>query len=252
MTDLSMFAIILIAISPAVGSFLNVLIDRLPRGEDVMFRPSACRSCGTRLGLVDLIPILSYAMHRGGCRHCGAAIPAWHLYVEIAATGLAVLSVLSGGSNGTIVLTVLFWWILLALAVTDLIWFRLPDLLTAALFAVGLAIGVLDPFRLPVDVVLAAAAGAGSFLVVRVVYARIRHREGLGLGDVKLMAGIGAWAGLLALPGLVLLAALLALAGVLAGSLIAGERMSKDQRLPFGAALAAATFLSWVFVPAQF
>ncbi|HSG56764.1 MAG TPA: prepilin peptidase, partial [Paracoccaceae bacterium] len=127
---------LLIAGSPAVGSFLNVLIDRLPRGQSIVSPRSACRSCGHVLGARDLIPILSYLFVRGHCRHCGAAIPPWHLYVEIAAIFAAVFAVLGSpplAPVAGIALAAAFLWLLLALLGTDLLWFRLPDVLTGLL-----------------------------------------------------------------------------------------------------------------------
>lgn len=240
-------AIFLILIGPFIGSFLALLADRLPRGENVVTSPSTCRSCGTRLGLRDLLPVLAFALNRGRCRHCGAAIPAVTLYTEIAASGAAVLAVLAGGDAVQMWLTALFLWLLLVLAVTDLIWFRLPDLLTGGLFLVALALAWREG-RLDMALI-GAAVGAGSFLALRVGYRALRGREGLGLGDVKLMAGIGAFAGPADLPSLLLIAALGALSVVLLLQVISDERESRElwsRRLPFGAALCAATALLWL------
>ena len=96
MPDLIYFTVFLVLISPFVGSFLTVLIDRLPRGESIVWPGSACRHCNTRLGVLDLVPILSFSLGRGHCRHCTTPIPAWHLYVEITAIGVAVLAVARG------------------------------------------------------------------------------------------------------------------------------------------------------------
>lgn len=243
--------VLLILISPAVGSFLALAADRLPRGEGVARRPSACRRCGTRLGLRDLIPILSFAMQAGRCRHCGAAIPAWFLYVEIAAIGLAVIAVILGGNAVSVWLTAVFLWLLLALTAADLVWFRLPDLLTAALFvcALTLAWWAGDP---GVSGALAGAlAGSGTFLALRIVYRALRGREGLGMGDVKLMAGLGAALGPYDLPLMLLTASLTALAVAGVGRLRSGKALSPTRPLPFGAALCAATGMIWVLLRVQ-
>ena len=126
----------LLLLAPALGSFLGVLVDRLPRGEDVLWAPSRCRSCETRLQVRDLLPILSFIWTRGRCRHCAATIPPWSLYLEIMATGAVVLALAAGGSAGSVLLSCLFLWILLALASCDLLWLRLPDGLVLALAAV--------------------------------------------------------------------------------------------------------------------
>lgn len=239
----SVLLLLLLLVAPAAGSFLNVLIDRLPRGEDVVRAPSACRACGRRLGLRDLVPVLSFAATRGRCRHCGAPIPAWHLHVEIATPGLALLAVLAGGGPAVAWLTAGVLWCLLALAVSDLLWLRLPDPLTLALLVLALALALADPGRDPGQALLGAGLGAGTFWLLRQGYARLRGREGLGLGDVKLMAGIGALAGPAALPATVLTGALLALAA----TGLARRPLRGATALPFGAALCAAAGLAWLW-----
>ena len=254
------WVLFLLLLAPALGSFLGVLVDRLPRGEDVL--RSRCRSCAHRLGLRDLLPILSFAASRGRCRHCRAVIPPWSLYLEITATGAAVLALAAGGSLAEVLFSCLFLWLLLALAACDLIWLRLPDLLTAALallvFAwVGLGAGL--EFRLGLEFELAlvgAGLGLGSFLALRLGYRAWRGREGLGLGDVKLMVGLGAFAGPFDLPLLVLMAALMGLTGGGAaawikrrqrlGAAAIGSPPLGQQALPFGAALCAAAALLWL------
>ncbi|APZ54045.1 prepilin peptidase [Salipiger abyssi] len=246
MTDLTLAGAMPVLLGPFIGSFLGVLAERLPRGEDVVRRPSACRCCGARLGPADLVPILSFALRRGRCRHCAAPIPPWLLYTEILATGAACLAVLAGGTPAGIWYAALFLWLLIVLGMCDLMFFRLPDILTGALLVltlVGAAIwepGGLGP------ALIAAAAGAGSFLALRIGYRLLRRREGLGLGDVKLMAGLGAFAGLRDLPLLVLLAALAALGAALAGRLGRGRLPRGDLALPFGASLCAAAAGLWL------
>lgn len=245
----------LLLFAPALGSFLGVLVDRLPRGEDVLRAPSRCRACGRRLGLRDLLPILSFVWTRGRCRHCGAAIPPWSLYLELLATGAAVLALAAGGGAVTLLLSCLFLWLLLALAFCDLIWLRLPDGLTlalAVLVVIWAGLGGRQDLGLAL---LGAGLSSGSFLALRLLYRQLRHREGLGLGDVKLMAGLGGFAGVFDLPLLVLIAALLALAAGLARGGLARRRSTAgrasqipfgQQALPFGAALCGAAALLWL------
>ncbi|WP_299693831.1 A24 family peptidase [uncultured Tateyamaria sp.] len=230
-----------LALGPFVGSFVGVLVDRLPLGRDVVVDPSACGSCGTRLRWRDLIPVLSFALARGRCRHCGAPIAPHLLYLEILAAGLGLLAVLAGGAPAYVLLTAVMLWLLLALAACDLAMFRLPDVLTAALAGVVL-------LRAP-DLGAAlwgGAAGMAAFFALRHVYARARGREGLGLGDVKLMAGLGALTGVALLPHLVLGAALLALAGALVMHR-SPQRLSGRTPLPFGTALCASAAGLWLW-----
>ncbi len=236
------FVSFLLLAAPCVGSFLGVLVDRLPRSEDVTRAPSACRACGTRLGARDLVPLLSFAAARGRCRHCGAPIPPWLLYLEIAATGAAVIAVLLGDGSATMLLITGILWLLLALAVADLIWFRLPDALTLALFGAALA-WVWQSSGAAGSALWGALIGAGAFWMIRLAYRSLRGREGLGLGDVKLMAGLGALVGPWDLPQMVLMASLLALIG--AG--FCPGRLHGTRPLPFGAALCAATAAMWLW-----
>lgn len=239
MTLLPMLLLLLLA--PAVGSFLAVLVDRLPRGEDVVARPSRCRSCDTRLGWRDLVPLVSYPVQRGRCRHCGTALPGWLWLMELAATGLAVLALLRGGTGWEIWCSAGLLWLLLALAVCDLIWFRLPDALTAALAALCLGAALAqDVF---IEALTGGLLGMGSFLALRLGYKALRGREGLGMGDVKLMAGLGALTGPMQLPLLVLVASL----GALCVTLVRHRSLKGDLALPFGTALAAAAALLWLF-----
>lgn len=265
----------LVLLAPAVGSFLAVLVDRLPRGEDVLRRRSHCRSCGRTLRALDLLPILSFLGSAGRCRHCQAKIPPWTLYLEIAATGAMVLALAAGGGLEQVLFSALFLWLLLALGVCDLLWFRLPDVLTAVLFALvmcaalggrpggGLGAEIGDLTSALLGAGAGAVAGTGSFLLLRLGYRALRGREGLGLGDVKLMAGLGAYAGVFDLPLLVLLAALIGLTGGLLplmrplmrpllrspdkrGGYQQMGRPLGQQALPFGAALCAAAALLWL------
>ncbi|MDF1773369.1 MAG: prepilin peptidase [Pseudophaeobacter sp. bin_em_oilr2.035] len=255
--ETALLAGLLILLAPAVGSFLAVLADRLARGEDVVRARSACRSCGAGLGLTDLVPLLSFLWLRGRCRHCGAAIPPWLFYAEILATGAALLALLAGGGAATVLLSCLFLWLLLALALSDLLWLRLPDLLTGALCVLVLgrvwitpgAFGFVDGFSGLGWALIGAGLGCGSFLTLRIGYRALRGREGLGLGDVKLMAGLGGFAGPWDLPLLVLMGALLALLGALIASRAGGQDDAAPLRfraLPFGTALCAAGAALWL------
>ena len=238
-------ALLLLIAAPAAGSFLGVLIDRLPRGEDVIRRRSACRSCAAPLGPADLIPVLSYLWRRGRCGRCGAAIPRWLPGVELGALALAGLALAAGGPPGAVGLSAVVLWCLLALALCDLQWFQLPDALTGALFCAALGLSALyGPGW--AAALWGASLGSGAFLALRAGYRVWRGREGLGLGDVKLMAGLGALAGPYDLPLLVLLAALAGLAAALAGSVVAGRVPKGTQPLPFGAALAASGGVIWL------
>lgn len=241
MADTTTLSVLLVLISPAVGSFLGVLIDRLPQGQSVVWSRSACQSCGTGLRPRDLIPLLSFLITRGRCRHCDAAIPRRLPGIELAATAAAMIAVFLGTTAGQMLGIAIVLWLLLALAGADLLWLRLPDILTGALLVCALGWTLLTGGD-PGMALTGAALGAGSFLALRLGYAALRGREGLGLGDVKLMAGLGALTGPWDLPLMVLVAALTALA---AAALSPGG-LHGGRTLPFGAALCAAGAVVWL------
>jgi leader peptidase (prepilin peptidase) / N-methyltransferase len=242
---------------PAMGSFAALLADRLPRGEGVVAARSRCRSCKAPLGARDLVPILSYLWLRGRCRHCGAAIPGWVGQAEWAGLGLGLLAVgLSGGTPQAGVaqaglaqaglaqagLAALWLWCLLALALSDLRAYRLPDVLTGALLALGFAMTWPDWD----GAALGAAVGAGAFAALRLAYRALAGREGMGFGDVKLMAGIGAGLGAPALPMVALIAAGGALIAAAGTALRRGRLPRRRSAVPFGAWLSAAAVAVWV------
>lgn len=241
--------LLLILLGPAVGSFLAVLLDRLPRDEDIVTRPSFCRSCGAALTALQMIPILSFAMQRGRCAKCGSAIPPWLLYAELLCLGAGVLAVLQGGSLSAIILSAVFLWLLVALSMADLLWFRLFDLLTASLAAVAFAMALTPDGPGLMQAFLGAAIGAGSFAALRVGYQMLRRRDGLGLGDVKLMVGLGAFSGPYDLPLLVFIAAIAALGMALVQRIGNPRSLAADNPLPFGAALCAAAAVMWLVGP---
>lgn len=227
-------------LGPAMGSFAALLAERLPRGEPVAAARSCCRACGARLGARDLVPLLSYLALRGRCRHCGARIPARLFQAELAGLGLGAAAAWLGAGPWEAAASALWLWTLLALALADLRAFRLPDALTLALLGFGFALA----WPGWEAAALGAALGAGAFLALRLGYRAAARREGMGLGDVKLMAGIGAGLGAADLPLAVLIAAgsALAVAGLRARR--KGRRLRRLGRVPFGAYLAAAAV--WV------
>lgn len=239
--------LVILLAGPVAGSFLGLAADRLPRGESIVHPRSHCRGCGRSLGVRDLVPIASFALSKGRCRSCGAAIPAWFLYLEIACAGLGLIAALLAPTPALAWAGAAFLWLLPALAAADLTRFRLPDLLTGGLFSAALAIALLGGGP-PLSLALwGALLGAGSFLLLRIGYRWLRGREGLGLGDVKLMAGLGAALGPEQLPVMVLLATLTSLATALIHAARGGgSPLDPTRALPFGAALAAATGAIWI------
>lgn len=230
------------------GSFIATLALRWPEGRGIARGRSACDGCGAALRAHELVPLLSYALQRGRCRRCGAAISSVHPAIEAlaAAVGLAAGLAAPGWAG---VAGAAFGWQLLALGAIDLRAFWLPDRLTAALAASGLAAGLAG---LAPDLGQRLIGGAGGFLslwAVARVYRALKGFDGLGGGDPKLFGAIGLWLGWHALPATLLLACTIGIVAVLALRLC-GRRMGATDRLPLGTLLAIGGFAAWLAVAA--
>jgi leader peptidase (prepilin peptidase)/N-methyltransferase len=239
--------IALLIISPFIGSFAGLLATRLPERRNVLTGRSVCGTCNHTLTAVDLVPILSWTFLKGRCRYCGASLGFFYPAVEIAAL-LLTLWAATQTTGLALAASCVFGWILLTLALSDWLYFVLPNALTLVLLVTGLAASYgLDREALPGHVV-AAVAGFLVFAAIDLVYRALRGRVGLGLGDAKLMAGIGAWLGWQGFPTVVVLAGALGLLLVLSRSLV-GKGVTATDRLPFGAFLAAAAWIVWLYGP---
>ena len=237
-----------VLVAPFVGSFLGLVVTRLALGGRVVFGRSACPDCHHRLGPADLVPLFSWLAARGRCRHCGGAIGAIYPGIELAALVVAAWA-------ATLVSGWLLWascllgWALLALSVIDWRHQALPDRLTLPLLAVGLAVAYgARPDGLA-DHLAGAAVGFAAFALIGWLYRRSRGREGLGLGDAKLLAAAGAWLSWTGLPGVVMVAAATALTGLALRRALAGLALRPDTRLAFGPYLALGTWLVWLYGP---
>lgn len=225
------------------GSFLATLILRWPEGRSVMRGRSACDGCGRVLSAADLVPMVSALMQRGRCRSCGAWIDPLHGRVE---AGCAIIGALAlgfaPGLDGAG--WALLGWLLLVLAVLDWRHFWLPDALTLPLAFMGLTIGLWVTAPPLIDRVIGAAAGYLCLLALALLYRLARGREGLGLGDAKLLGALGAWFGWQALPFILLMASTLGLMAVLA-SMARGGAIDRMTRIPLGTCLAVAAIPGW-------
>ncbi|MBV9784143.1 MAG: prepilin peptidase [Acidisphaera sp.] len=235
-----------VILAPFIGSFLGVLIRRLPEGRPVATGRSVCESCGRPLDARDLVPLGSYLAFGGRCRTCRAPIGFFHFAVELAALTVALWAVAAEADPVRLWADCVLGWTLLALAWIDWQHFRLPDVLTLPLVLLGLgATAILQPADL-VDHAAGAVAGYLAFRAIGAAYRRLRGREGLGQGDAKLLAAAGAWVGVASLPMVALVAALtgLTLAGLWR---LGGRAMTATTRLPFGPCLAFALWIVWLY-----
>jgi leader peptidase (prepilin peptidase)/N-methyltransferase len=327
----------LLAAAPFVGSFLGVVIRRLPDGRPILRDRSQCDCCGTILAWHDLLPILSWIWLKARCRYCGCKLGFFFPAIEIAAflpviatlnmhteaaqlqcalLGWAVipLIVLDGSGHRvplalSLVLVLLglasrsvwafglaaaaaagllvehfagmaswrrriavssacvmtmawgYWAVpaflapesvalaaaLVVLASIDVLVLRLPDLLTLPLLAGGIALSLLGSPPLLADRIAGGCIGYLVVALIALVYRKWRGRDGIGLGDAKLLAAAGAWLGWTTLPSVLLLASVSALIWVVVRYLM--DQRTLHAPLPFGAPLAAAFWIVWLYGP---
>lgn len=227
-----------------IGSFLATILLRWPEGRGAMAGRSACDGCGRTLGPRDLIPILSFLLARGRCRECGARIDPRHPAMELAAAAIGAIAFVAHPTPLAPVSAALGWWLLLVLAIdAEHQW--LPDRLTLPLVPLGIA-AAWAGFGPPLlDRAIGAAAGGIGLWLIGWAYRALRRREGLGGGDPKLLAGIGAWLGWMQLPYVLLGAGLIGLAAAL-WLRARGSALAATTRLPLGAFMAAAAWPLWL------
>jgi len=234
--------VIVILFGLAWGSFLNVVIYRLPAGISLMRPASSCPRCKTRIKPYDNIPVLSYLMLRGRCRSCGAGIPLTYPVVEIL-TALCFLLLFAEFSFSVhFSASCLFTSALIALGMIDFFHQILPDEITLPGLALALIYSLFRPDLSLRRALVGAVAGAGFLLIIYGLYFLLRKKEGLGLGDVTMMLMVGAYLGWYKAFLTLILASF---AGALVGAFLLFVRKKDLQyALPFGTFLAPAAFFS--------
>jgi leader peptidase (prepilin peptidase)/N-methyltransferase len=229
-----------------IGSFLAAVMIRWPEGRSVARGRSACDGCGRTLRPLELIPILSWFLVRGKCRTCGAAISKTHLAVEAGAALIGLSAILAHPLPLAVFTAVLGWWLFL-LAALDVEHHWLPDRLTLPLILAGLAVAWVGFGPGLEERLFGAAAGYLALELIRIAYRLLRGREGLGGGDPKMLAAIGAWLGWPSLPFVLLGAGLIGL-GVVAATRLRGKAVSATDRLPLGTLMALAAWPLWLLL----
>ena len=250
-------SIITIVFSLLIGSFLNVVIIRLPRQmhwqrekdeqgaappPGIAWPPSHCPSCEHTLSWWENLPLLSYLLLRGRCRACRTGISLRYPLVEGLTALLSLVVVLKLGPQWSTAAALVLTWALIALAFIDLEHFLLPDRITLPLLAVGLLVNAIGGFTDPLSALIGAVSGYGILWAIYHVYRVVRRgREGFGYGDFKLLGALGAWLGWQPLPLVVLLSS--GVGAVIGITLILLRRHQLREPLPFGPFLAGAGWL---------
>lgn len=250
-----------------VGSFLNVVILRLPRMLErewqaqcrellagaadtpapperfnLWWPPSTCPQCSHRIRAWENIPVLSYLLLRGRCSSCGTRISARYPAIEALTAVLSACVAWHFGFGAAALAALLLTWALIALSVIDIDHQLLPDNITLPLLWLGLLLSLAGVFTDPRASLIGAAAGYLSLWSVYHAFRLLTGKEGMGYGDFKLLAALGAWLGWQALPVIILLSSLVgAVVGIV---LIVTLGRDRNVPIPFGPYLAAAGWLA--------
>ena len=250
-----------------VGSFLIVVIHRIPKmmqresdnyvaqesGKEpphtdrynLMVPRSACPHCGHQITALENIPVISWLALRGKCRKCKAPISARYPAVELLTGILAGVLVWTFGSGLAGLATLLFLFLLVAMTFIDIDTQLLPDDLTYPLLWAGLLVNINGTFVPLQDAVIGAAAGYLVLWSVYWLFKLVTGKEGMGYGDFKLLAALGAWLGWQMLPTIILLSSVVgAIVGI---SLIVFAKRGRDKPIPFGPYLAAAGLIALLY-----
>jgi leader peptidase (prepilin peptidase)/N-methyltransferase len=220
-----------------VGSFLNVVIYRLPRDLSIVRPRSFCPRCRRQIPWYENIPIVSYLALGGRCRGCGSPVSITYPLVEAAGAALALVSLARFGFTVDAAFAYAFLMALTAITIIDWRFRIIPDEVSMPFILVGLAWSMMSPERTVVGSALGALVGGGGLYLVALLYKLLRRREGLGGGDIKLMAMVGAFLGVKLVLVVILLASA---AGSLYGVVLLRSGKNARTAVAFGSFLAPA------------
>ena len=234
--------------APFVGSFLSLLVHRIPYSDQWIFGRSRCTQCGHALNSIDLVPFVSFAVMRGKCRYCGQSISGMYFTIELAAVVVCLWAI-------AVVPTHLIWptciigWTLIVLSAIDIRHHILPDGLNAFLALTGLTTCILYYSDQLLLQFAGALFGFGIFFAIGEIYHRVRGRPGLGMGDAKLMAAGGFWIGAQGILTALFIASLSALAFVAIANAACNQPIQRQSRIPFGPFLSLGIWMGWIYGP---
>lgn len=268
-TSQSFFLTSVFVVSLMVGSFLNVVIYRLPvmmerswkRDYQSYFHPdtplpeepvfnlvkpdSTCPKCGHKIRPWENIPVISWLWLRGRCSNCQTPIPVRYPAVELLTAVLSVVVAWQFGYGMQSTMAILLTWSLVAMTFIDLDKMLLPDQLTLPMLWLGLLLSLNNTFVSPVEAIIGAAAGYMSLWSVYWGFKLLTGKEGMGFGDFKLLGALGAWLGWHQLPVVILLSSLVG--AIIGTAYLAMADKEKSQPIPFGPYLAIAGWISLLY-----
>jgi leader peptidase (prepilin peptidase)/N-methyltransferase len=228
-----------------LGSFLNVCIYRIPVKKSIINPPSSCPHCKEKIIFYDNVPVISYIWLLGKCRHCRHPIPFHYPIVELISGLISVALFLQYGLGYQYFLFLSFAASLVIISFIDLHHKIIPDVISLSGIFVGLAIAFFLDHISWMDSLIGIMAGGGSLFLVAIVFEKLTGKEGMGGGDVKLLAMIGAWMGWRALPFIILISSLTGT--VIGGGSLLLTRQGLRARIPFGPFLALGALIYLFF-----
>ncbi len=242
-----MILLFVFLIGVIAGSFLNVCIYRLPRHESILFPASHCPNCGKPIKFYDNIPLLSYVILGGKCRHCKRTISARYPIIETISGLLAIAIVIKYGLTLHSLLLLLLVFSLIIITFIDLDFQIIPDILSIPGIIAGIGASFFIPTVSWTDSILGILAGGGFLFIIAVTYKWLTNRDGMGGGDIKLLAMVGAWFGWMAIPFILLISSFI---GALIGSIsLLLAKKSLRYKIPFGPFISIAAIIYIFFGP---
>lgn len=221
-----------------IGSFLNVVGLRIPQGESIVTPPSHCPSCNSRLGILDLVPVMSYVLLRGRCRHCGGNISPLYALFELLTAALFINSYIILGFQLELVIAWVFFSILIAITMSDLHTKLIPNKIIFPGMVFFLIMRWFAHTLPYIDYLIGFLVGGGLFYIVAIL-----SRGGMGGGDIKLLAMIGLVIGWKLTLVTILLSSVIGL--VISGILMLFGKIKRKQPIPFGPYIALAAVIAY-------
>jgi len=242
-----MILLFVFLIGAIAGSFLNVCIYRLPRHESIVFPASHCPHCGEPIKFYDNIPLVSYVILRGKCRNCKQNISGRYPIIETISGLLAIAIVIKYGLTLHSLLLLLLVFSLIIVTFVDLDFQIIPDILSIPGIIAGIGASFFIPTISWIDSILGILAGGGFLFIIAVTYKWLTNRDGMGGGDIKLLAMVGAWLGWKAVPFILLISSFI---GALIGSIsLLLAKKSLRYKIPFGPFISIAAVIYLFFGP---
>ena len=235
------YSVFAFAFGAVVGSFLNVCICRMPKDESVVLPPSHCTNCDYLIRWYDNVPMVSYLLLKGRCRSCGEPISAQYPLVEFLNGALTLALFLKFGPSFVFAVLFLFCSALVVITFIDLEYQIIPDMITLPGIVIGFALSFLIPNFGWLSSLIGILSGGGSLLLIAYLYQAVAKKDGLGGGDIKLLAMMGAFFGWKAILFIIFAASL---AGSAIGiTVMLVQKKDATLAIPFGPFLASAAVL---------